>query len=104
MAEVWMHLLTSINKAQTIFGRYSWAEYTYFFVVEIVTALDRANAEDAILPIPKLHTQEKKRKHGITRPSGDIEPEIHSDLTTARSIHKRGKQSAGCFLLFLGTA
>ncbi|XP_066347970.1 uncharacterized protein [Miscanthus floridulus] len=56
---------------------------------EIVTALDRANAEDAILPLPKLHTQEKKRKHGVTKPSDDVEPEIHSDLTTTRSIHKR---------------
>ncbi|CAN6301203.1 unnamed protein product [Urochloa humidicola] len=54
---------------------------------EIVTALDRANAEDAILPLPKLHTQEKKRKHGVTKPSGDIEPV--SDLTTTRSIQKR---------------
>lgn len=56
---------------------------------ETVFALDRANAEDAILPLPKLHTQEKKRKHGVTKPSGDVEPEIHSDLTTTRSIHKR---------------
>ncbi|RCV45210.1 hypothetical protein SEVIR_9G439100v4 [Setaria viridis] len=56
---------------------------------ETVTALDRANAEDAILPLPKLHTQEKKRKHGVTKPSGDIEPAIHSDITTARSIQKR---------------
>jgi U3 small nucleolar RNA-associated protein 5 len=62
-----------------------------FFLIETVTALDRANAEDAILPLPKLHTQEKKRKHGVTKPSGDVEPEIHSDLTTTRSIHKRGK-------------
>ncbi|WVZ56638.1 hypothetical protein U9M48_007134, partial [Paspalum notatum var. saurae] len=56
---------------------------------ETVTALDRANAEDAILPLPKLHTQEKKRKHGVTKPSGDIEPAVHSDLTTTRSIQKR---------------
>ncbi|CAN6325488.1 unnamed protein product [Urochloa humidicola] len=54
---------------------------------ETVTALDRANAEDAILPLPKVHTQEKKRKHGVTKPSGDIEPA--SDLTTSRSIQKR---------------
>ncbi|XP_062210965.1 uncharacterized protein LOC133912313 isoform X2 [Phragmites australis] len=56
---------------------------------ETVTALDRANAEDAILPLVKLHTQEKKRKHGATKPSGDIEPAVHSDLTTTRSIQKR---------------
>jgi len=56
---------------------------------ETVTALDRANAEDAILPLPKLHTQEKKRKHGVTKPSGDIEPSIHSDLTTRSPIQKR---------------
>ncbi|CAL4938998.1 unnamed protein product [Urochloa decumbens] len=54
---------------------------------ETVTALDRANAEDAILPLPKLHTQEKKRKHGVTKPSDDIGPA--SDLTTTRSIQKR---------------
>uniref|UniRef100_A0A0A9CGK0 Small-subunit processome Utp12 domain-containing protein n=1 Tax=Arundo donax TaxID=35708 RepID=A0A0A9CGK0_ARUDO len=56
---------------------------------ETVTALDRANAEDAILPLPKLHAQEKKRKHGVTKPSGDVEPVVHSDLTTTRSIQKR---------------
>ncbi|XP_062215881.1 uncharacterized protein LOC133916284 isoform X2 [Phragmites australis] len=56
---------------------------------ETVTALDRANAEDAILPLPKLHTQEKKRKHGVTKPSGDIEPAFHSDLPTTRLIQKR---------------
>nr|CAB3496183.1 unnamed protein product [Digitaria exilis] len=54
-----------------------------------VTALDRANAEDATLPLPKVHTEEKKRKHGVTKPVGDIEPAIHSDLTTTRSIQKR---------------
>lgn len=54
-----------------------------------ITALDRANAEDAILPLPKLHTQEKKRKHGVTKPSGD-KLTIDSDLgTTARLTEKR---------------
>ncbi|KAM0870904.1 hypothetical protein ACQ4PT_039748 [Festuca glaucescens] len=54
-----------------------------------ITALDRANAEDAILPLPKLHTQEKKRKHGVTKPSGD-KLAIDSDLgTTARLTEKR---------------
>ena len=62
-----------------------------YLLTETVTALDRANAEDAILPLPKLHTQEKKRKHGVTKPSGDIEPSIHSDLTTRSPIQKRGK-------------
>ncbi|OEL14461.1 hypothetical protein BAE44_0024514 [Dichanthelium oligosanthes] len=56
---------------------------------ETVTALDRSNAEDAILPLPKVHMQEKKRKHGVTKPSGDIEPDIHSDVTTTKSIQKR---------------
>ena len=63
-----------------------------FFVVTI-TALDRANAEDAILPLPKLHTQEKKRKHGVTKPSG-VKLAIDSDLgTTSRLTEKRGKLS-----------
>ncbi|GJN08126.1 hypothetical protein PR202_ga26018 [Eleusine coracana subsp. coracana] len=74
---------------------------------ETVTALDRANAEDATLPLPKLHTQEKKRKHAETKPSGDVEPTkpsgdveptkpsgdvepaIDTDITTARLIPKR---------------
>uniref|UniRef100_A0ACD5WYZ7 Uncharacterized protein n=1 Tax=Avena sativa TaxID=4498 RepID=A0ACD5WYZ7_AVESA len=55
----------------------------------IITALDRANAEDAILPLPKLHKEEKKRKHGVTRPTGD-KLEIDNDLgTTARLTEKR---------------
>jgi hypothetical protein len=59
--------------------------------IGIITALDRANAEDAILPIPKLHTQEKKRKHGVIKPSGD-KLAIDSDLgTTPRLTEKRGK-------------
>ncbi|KAJ6846318.1 WD repeat-containing protein 43 [Iris pallida] len=38
-----------------------------------VTALDRANAEDAILPLPKLYVCEKKRKHGKPPVIGDVE-------------------------------
>ncbi|KAF7054191.1 hypothetical protein CFC21_061913 [Triticum aestivum] len=54
-----------------------------------ITALDRANAEDAILPLPKLHTQEKKRKHGVTKPSG-VKLAIDGDLgTTSRLTEKR---------------
>ncbi|PNT77554.1 hypothetical protein BRADI_1g64927v3 [Brachypodium distachyon] len=53
-----------------------------------ITALDRANAEDAILPLPKLHTHEKKRKHG-TEPSGDIKPAILSNLGTTTRTEKR---------------
>lgn len=64
------------------------------FLIETVTALDRANAEDAILPLPKLHTQDKKRKHGVTKRSDDTKRAIHSDLgTTTRLIEKRGKLS-----------
>lgn len=70
------------------------------FLIETVTALDRANAEDAILPLVKLHTQEKKRKHGATKPSGDIEPAFHSDLPTTRLIQKRGKLSVGSIFFF----
>ncbi|KAL5217702.1 hypothetical protein ABZP36_018386 [Zizania latifolia] len=56
----------------------------------LVTALDRANAEDAALPLPKLHMQEKKRKHSATKPSDDIKSSIHSDLgTTRKLIEKR---------------
>ncbi|XP_015691299.1 WD repeat-containing protein 43 [Oryza brachyantha] len=56
----------------------------------IVTALGRANAEDAILPLPQLHMQDKKRKHGATESSGDIKSVIHSDLGTAtKLIEKR---------------
>lgn len=38
-----------------------------------VTALDRANAEDAILPLPKLYVCEKKRKHGKPPVIEDVE-------------------------------
>ncbi|XP_020094142.1 uncharacterized protein LOC109714107 isoform X2 [Ananas comosus] len=39
-----------------------------------VTALDRANAEDAILPLPKLYTYDKKRKHRrVTELTADTE-------------------------------
>ena len=85
----WEILLLLHSFEKTINGG-SWAESCLFFIGTI-TALDRANAEDAILPIPKLHTQEKKRKHGVTKPSGD-ELAIDSDLgTTARLTEKRGK-------------
>jgi hypothetical protein len=42
----------------------------------------------------------RKKKHGVTKSSGDeaqkkssgdVESEIHSDLTATRSIYKRGK-------------
>ncbi|GJN31214.1 hypothetical protein PR202_gb19580 [Eleusine coracana subsp. coracana] len=74
------------------------AESYFIPYIETVTALDRANAEDATLPLPKLHTQEKKRKHAETKPSddveptkpsGDVEPAIDTDITTARLIPKR---------------
>ncbi|KAK8950202.1 hypothetical protein KSP40_PGU018426 [Platanthera guangdongensis] len=38
-----------------------------------VTTLDSANAEDAILPLAKLHVFEKKRKHGTLFPDTDTE-------------------------------
>lgn len=38
-----------------------------------VTILDSANAEDAILPLAKLHVYEKKRKHGRLFPDVDLE-------------------------------
>ncbi|KAK8925784.1 hypothetical protein KSP39_PZI018127 [Platanthera zijinensis] len=38
-----------------------------------VTTLDSANAEDAILPLAKLHVFEKKRKHGTLFPDTDME-------------------------------
>ncbi|KAL6901926.1 hypothetical protein ACP4OV_004802 [Aristida adscensionis] len=56
---------------------------------ETVTALDRANAEDAILPVPKLHTQEKKRKHDVTKSSSDIVPAVQSELTPTRLIQRK---------------
>ncbi|KAG0462668.1 hypothetical protein HPP92_021144 [Vanilla planifolia] len=39
---------------------------------DAVTTLDRANAEEAIFPVPKLHAHEKKRKHGMTSPDVDF--------------------------------
>lgn len=63
------------------------------FLVGIITALDRANAEDAILPLPQLHTQEKKRKHNATESSGDIQSAPHTDLSSTKLIEKRGKSS-----------
>ncbi|AQL07299.1 transducin family protein / WD-40 repeat family protein [Zea mays] len=51
---------------------------------ETVTALDRANAEDAVLPLPKLHTQENKRKHGVRKPSGDVKPEMRGHLRSLK--------------------
>ncbi|XP_047090316.1 WD repeat-containing protein 43-like [Lolium rigidum] len=75
-------LLPTIQPTMAQKGQYAKTKGT-------ITALDRANAEDAILPLPKLHTQEKKRKHGVTKPSGD-KLAIDSDLgTTTRLTEKR---------------
>ncbi|PKA61233.1 hypothetical protein AXF42_Ash006130 [Apostasia shenzhenica] len=49
-----------------------------------VTTLDRANAEDAILPLPKLHVHEKKRKHGMPVPDSDFVTS-KVDLVTSKS-------------------
>lgn len=38
-----------------------------------VTALDRANAEDAMLPLPKIYSHEKKRKHTASYLAANIE-------------------------------
>ncbi|XP_039136584.1 WD repeat-containing protein 43 [Dioscorea cayenensis subsp. rotundata] len=38
-----------------------------------VTALDRANAEDAVHPLPKLHQKEKKRKHSMRHTIAAVE-------------------------------
>ncbi|CAL9756318.1 unnamed protein product [Musa acuminata subsp. burmannicoides] len=59
---------------------------------ETVTALDRANAEDAILPVPKLYAQDKKRKHNVTKLITDIknvevDPIINKNK--ARSAHRK---------------
>jgi hypothetical protein len=86
-----------------IFGGYAWLNLNSF-CTETITALDRANAEDAILPLPKIHTQEKKRKHGEAKPSVDIEPAVNSDITTARLIQKRGTLSLVVSSLFYNIA
>ena len=38
-----------------------------------VTALDRANAEDAVHPLPKLYQKEKKRKHSMRHTIAAVE-------------------------------
>ncbi|KAJ0978557.1 hypothetical protein J5N97_014031 [Dioscorea zingiberensis] len=38
-----------------------------------VTTLDRANAEDAVHPLPKLYQQEKKRKHSMRHTTAAVE-------------------------------
>ncbi|KAH0458205.1 hypothetical protein IEQ34_013520 [Dendrobium chrysotoxum] len=40
---------------------------------QVLNAADCANAEDAILPIPKLHVNEKKRKYSTPYPAVDFE-------------------------------
>jgi hypothetical protein len=86
-----------------IFGGYSWLNRTSF-CTQTITALDQANAEDDILPLPKIHRQEKKRKHGEAKPSVHIEPAINSDISTAWLIEKRGTLSLVLSSLFYNIA
>ncbi|XP_078159369.1 uncharacterized protein LOC144555042 isoform X1 [Carex rostrata] len=52
-----------------------------------VTALDRANAEDAILPLPKLYAHDKKRKHdGLTDSTVDLKPILGLEPSTTVSL------------------
>ena len=70
-------------------------------LVGTITGLDGANEEDAILALPKHHTEEKKRKHGVTKPSGD-KLAVDGDLgTTARLTEKRGKLSVAVYFPFV---
>ncbi|KAF3322743.1 WD repeat-containing protein 43 [Carex littledalei] len=59
-----------------------------------VTALDRANAEDAILPLPKLYAHDKKRKHdGLTDSTADLKPILGLEPSTTVSLPvKKGAQ------------
>ncbi|KAJ6812601.1 WD repeat-containing protein 43 [Iris pallida] len=51
----------------------SYISYKGHMTLNKVTALDRANAEDAILPLPKLYVCEKKRMHDKPPVIGDVE-------------------------------
>ncbi|KAJ4764491.1 WD repeat-containing protein 43 [Rhynchospora pubera] len=61
---------------------------------QAVTALNRANAEDANLPLPKLYAPGKKRKHdGLTDAAADLKPilGVESSTTTTLPV-KKGAQ------------
>ncbi|KAG1371294.1 putative WD repeat-containing protein 43 [Cocos nucifera] len=51
-----------------------------------VTALDRANAEDAVLPLPKLHGHDKKRKHSVTHSVADMKNTMADSISNKNKI------------------
>ncbi|KAG6509797.1 hypothetical protein ZIOFF_027803 [Zingiber officinale] len=69
-----------------------------------VTALDRTNAEHAVLPIPKLHTHDKKRKHSMAKLTADIEDaitdpiikEVKKQSTDRRVVLQRMEEDTIC--------
>ncbi|XP_042438544.1 uncharacterized protein LOC122024076 isoform X1 [Zingiber officinale] len=69
-----------------------------------VTALDRTNAEHAVLPIPKLHTHDKKRKHSMAKSTADIEDaitdpiikEVKKQSTDRRVVLQRMEKDTIC--------
>jgi hypothetical protein len=62
--------LAFITESSNDIWCYSWLNL-FSFYTERITALELPNAKDAILPLTKLHTQEKKGKHGATKPCGE---------------------------------
>ncbi|XP_038974299.1 uncharacterized protein LOC120103686 isoform X1 [Phoenix dactylifera] len=51
-----------------------------------ITALDRANAEDAVLPLPKLYGQDKKRKHAATHVIADMKIAMVDSLSNKNKV------------------
>lgn len=77
------------------------SQVSHFCVVGMVTALDRTNAEHAVLPIPKLHTHDKKRKHLMTELTADIEDSITDPII--KEVKKPSTDRRGTiFFLFNG--
>lgn len=61
-----------------------------------VVALDRANAEDALLPIPKIFdSHEKKKRQEKLRFDKD---EVMADLDDSGSHVGLGKSKGGCYI------
>ncbi|XP_073113785.1 uncharacterized protein [Elaeis guineensis] len=51
-----------------------------------VTALDRSNAEDAVLPLPKLYGQDKKRKHAATHLVADMKNAMVDSISDKNKV------------------
>lgn len=63
----------------------------YLLHVSAVTALDRANAEDALLPMPKISNLREIKKQSLSLDANEVIADLVKSRSSSKSMENTGK-------------